>query len=744
MMKGDRCGRGGRLSILAVIGLGVASVGLSDWKVAPHNGAPALFHNGKPVPLVFYMPNSKAKDKDYVDVSNAGLHIYDIGVSWHHYVHPYWRKDGTFSLSFTESRIDQVMRNDKNAAVMPRLFYTAPDWWIASHPEEKIAFAGISDLGAIKKDPRLRSARQVANGQRESFASLACREAVTPYYRKAVRRLLDKYGDSLAGIHVAGGPCGEHFIWDEWFSFPLGKVPPPYGDVSEPMRLAFSRYLRQKYGNDVGRLRNAWKNNLITFETVRCPDKAEREIFDETGVWRDPAKGRKVPDFHEALHSTTVDQISHYCNVVKEESKGKLPTLVFYGYTQDEPWSSEVDHRAPSKLYRCDSVNAYSAPHTYKRRKPGEDGGMRQYLASAALHGRLFIDEGDDITHLELKKKCPYGVGARDMAESMHMMYREFGQVVTHGVGLWYMDLKGGWFRDPKLIDVMGRMHKWGEVALRHSRAHHSEVAIVSNPESEFYMGSRSSSANNINMVAYIQQMGAFYSAGAPFDWYLIDDIEAVAARKPKVVVFLDCQFMRPEHLAIAEQMKSEGRTLVFFHAPAYVSENDLSIARTECLTGFKMEIASGESVLQAIDKKSGEVLGSELKQKSLFLPVVSSMDGVIATGVENLSGRAVIASRKHKNWRSVHVAVPAISDVALNEIYREAGVHVYSDAGVVLSANDSWVMLHTREARDYHVRLPRTVRRVTEITTEKTVGENISSFIWPLERFRTAIFLVE
>ena len=89
-------------------------------------------------------------------------------------------------------------------------------------------------------------------------------------------------------------------------------------------------------------------------------------------------------------------------------------------------------------------------------------------------------------------------------------------------------------------------------------------------------------------------------------------------------------------------------------------------------------------------------------------------------------------------------MAVPAISDSALHEIYREAGVHLYTDAGVVLTANGSWVMLHTREARDYQVCLPRCANRVTEITTEKTVGENISSLRWSLDKFRTAIFLIE
>lgn len=736
-----------RLSVLlATACAACALVADGGWKVASHNGAPALFHDGKPVPLVLYMPYWEIPPQDIKDVSAAGLHLYDAYASFLHYGNPYWKKDGSFGLEHLEDALDRLVANDPRAAFMPRLYSTAPDWWRDTHPEELIRFAGIPDMNAsAEADRRLRGPGYRKLGNRESFASRACRDAVTPYFRQAVRRLVDKYGDRLAGIHVAGGPCGEHFTWDMWFSFPLGQVPPPYGDVSEPMRRAFGRYLRAKYGNDVARLRAAWKDPAADFDAVQVPDKAARETFDATGVWRDPARGRRVPDFLEALHATTADMIGHYCGVVKEEAQGRLPTLVFYGYTQDEPWSCEADHRAPARLYRDPRVDAYSAPHTYKRRKPGEDGGMRQYLASAALHGRLFIDEGDDMTYLERRKKHPDArAHAADLDQSIHLLYREFGQTVTHGVGLWYMDLQGGFFRDPALVDAMGRMRKWGEVALRHPRAHHSEVAVVSNPESEFYMGPRSSPANNVSMVAYLEQMGAFYSAGAPFDWYLADDLDAVVAAKPKVVVLLDCQYLTPKQLAAVERLKADGRTLVFFHAPGYVSEHDLSQARTENLTGFEMEVKKGEAPLAAVDAATGARLGSALPQRGLFLPKTRPSDEVLATGVGPLEGRPVIVSRAQKGWTGVHVAVPALADTHLHALYGAAGVHLYARPGVVLSANSAWIMLHARTAGDYRIDLPFKAAQVTEITSEQAVGADLDSFTWHLPQYHTAIFLLE
>lgn len=79
-----------------------------------------------------------------------------------------------------------------------------------------------------------------------------------------------------------------------------------------------------------------------------------------------------------------------------------------------------------------------------------------------------------------------------------------------------------------------------------------------------------------------------------------------------------------------------------------------------------------------------------------------------------------------------------------MRELYREAGVHIYSDSGDVLSANASWLMVHTRTEGTKRIVLPRTCRKVTEVTTEKTVGEQVDHFSVDLPRYATAVFLME
>ncbi|MDO4573874.1 MAG: hypothetical protein Q4D98_01520 [Planctomycetia bacterium] len=711
------------ISAVCIWVLGVVAFG-QKWEVKDWKGMPCLWKDDAPVtPMMFWQ--WELQEKDVRDMSGAGMQIFSMFGSFPHYSYPYWKKGGAFGMEYQDANIRKLLEWSPNASFLPRIFSSAPDWWIAENPKENIVYTN----------------KDATTTPRESFASRKFLDESGEMYRKAVRHLLTQYRQHLLGIHVTSGPWGEHFSWDAYLGL---KNRPGGSDGSEPMRQAFIAYCRNKYGDDVQRLRQAYHDETLTFQTLQVPDLDERKKWVDD-AWRDPGKSRWVPDYFECHHETTVRMIDHFCRIVKEESKGNLTTMVFYGYVQDEKWPIECDHRAPSKIYQLESVDMLSAPHTYHRRALGDDGEMRQYLASAALHGKLFVDEGDDMTHLERQKPHPDSrAHATNMEESLALLYREFGNTVSHGVGLWYMDLKKDTFRDPQLVDAVGRMKKWADESLKHSRRRCSEVAVISNPESEFYLGYRQHPSNNIGEGLYLRQMGAFYRAGAPFDWFLIDDLEAVEKGNYKVCIFLDDFFMTEKHREMVERLKSKNRTLIWFFAPGYVSENALSQERMERLIGFRLE-KQAEGKLMAKNPATGETSGWNVPQKAIFTILPDSQTKVLAHGIENLEKSVVMGQKERDGWRSVFSAVPGMSPTLLRQLYREAGVHVYVDSDdVVLSANASWLSLHTREAGDYTLQLPRTCRKITEVTTEQVIAENTDTFTIPLRKFQTAVFLME
>lgn len=651
------------VSALLLSAAGIAAA--PAWSVGDVGGSPGLLKDGRPVsPTLFWQ--WRLEKTDVRALTGVGVTNFSCFGSTQHYQSPYLKEDGSLTTAYQEAALDDLLNWSSEANFLPRVFVTAPDWWIKAHPEEAVVWSNnCAEEGKWYVS------------MRESFASQAAREAVSPAFTGVVQRLSARYGDRLMGIHITNGPWGENFSWDALTCLRDAKYS-GYGDLSAPMTRAFRRYLRVKYGC-VAALRRAWRDETVDFGTARVPDKAAREELNAEG-WRDPARGRRVPDYFECQNKVTVDMLEHYAALVKGASRGNLLTLAFYGYTQDEPWPIECDHRAISRALRSKVLDCFSAPHTYHRRKPGEDGAMRCYFSSLALHGKLFFDEGDDMTYLERRKAHPdRRAHSADFEESQAVLYRAFGMALTHGAGIWFMDLTGGNFRDGRLVETIGRCRRWSEESLRLPRAHRAEVAVISQPESEFYMGYRRTPANTVSETLYRDEMAAYYRAGAPFDWYLAEDLEAVRARRYKVVALLDCEYLTDDQYATLLQMKADGVTFVFYHAPGYVSQRDLSWARVRKLTG----------------------------------------------------GDTYRTLARH-------------SAADLRAIFRAAGVHVYTASeDVVFSADASHIMLHARAAGDYAVRLPEP-RRVTDLVSGRVTAESAQEFACSLGANRTALFRLE
>jgi hypothetical protein len=270
-------------------------------------------------------------------------------------------------------------------------------------------------------------------------------------------------------------------------------------------------------------------------------------------------------DYYDCLHSTTLDAIDHFCQVVKDESHGKLLTCVFYSYSPDLIWPQEGDHRAAAQAHRTRSIDIFSSPHSYERRKLGQDGLFRNYPAAIGLHGKLFIDEGDDRTSLA---NDPPFTHVKTIDQSIEVLRREFANAVTHGVGLWYMDQQNNWFHDPKIMADLTNLKKWANYSMSQPRQSVSEVAVISALKSEFYLAGRDSGRNNVTGPLYVGQVGELCRTGAPFDWYMIEDLEEGLIPPCKAYVFLDCFYLTPSQRKAIEKLKADHRTLIWFYAP--------------------------------------------------------------------------------------------------------------------------------------------------------------------------------
>ena len=408
--------------------LGVAVAGSPHVSVGHHQGLPTLVVDGVPRAPLFHF--SQEIMDDYAQhFDAAGFRFYSC-IELTSFLDLGWVGERQFDFAKLDKVLGGFQRRLPDAYVMPKIHLWAPEWWIDKYPGERMQYDAPPDAPVWRPGDGLKH---------ESFASRRWQEEAGEGLRATVRHILDApYADRVMGIFLAQGCFGEWLPW----SWDPDHLP----DSSEPMRVALSEYVRRKYGGDVDALRRAWHDPSVTFETVRVPSRLERQRGD-VGLFHDFARSHHVQDYREALQSATVDAIEYLCRIVKEESHGRLLTCVNYAYQPDVAWAAqETHHRAAARCLRSKYVDMFSAPHSYYDRDLGHHGDLRHFPESVSQHGKLFIDEADERTHLT-REGYSFRL-AQTLDQSLQVLRRSLANMLTYGVGMWYMDQSSGQWYD--------------------------------------------------------------------------------------------------------------------------------------------------------------------------------------------------------------------------------------------------------------------------------------------------------
>jgi len=105
---------------------------------------------------------------------------------------------------------------------------------------------------------------------------------------------------------------------------------------------------------------------------------------------------------------------------------------------------------------------------------------------------------------------------------------------------------------------------------------------------------------------------------------------------------------------------------------------------------------------------------------------------------------RPGFAVKEFPGWRSVYRAAPNLPADVLRGVARNAGVHIYSEAGDVLYANRSILGVHTVAGGRRVFRLPRRAGTVRDVFGKRTVASGVTEFEVRLEPRSSALYLLE
>ena len=690
-----------------------------ETRVSNFKGSPCLFINNKPLfPMILFEQEVCAKDaKTFQD---AGVKLYSF-IERVSFLDLGWIDDYKSDFSIIDRVLKVNAERCPKGYLIPRIHLWAPGWWINKYPKETFK--------VFNKDGKYRRSY-------ESFTSELWKEQAGKALKRMIKHIMQSpYAKRVAGLTISAGESGE------WHQFGY--------DDSPSMLKYFRNYLKKKYNNDLKLFRKNWNNDQITFDNAQIPNKSEREKCDY-GIFKDPAKGRQVMDYNEAYHRSAVEAIDYFTKIAKEESNNKLFTIVLYGYMPDMHWSTKhIHHRAAAMSHKLKYVDAFASPHSYYRRGPGQDGILRNYPASLALHNKLFIDEADDRTHLSFPKN--FATLANNLDESIQTLNRSFGNVVTANCGMWYMDhTSGKWYDDPKIRENFKKINQWANYSMTLPRKDVAEVAVISQAESEFYIGGKLDWTANMYESRQGQNQD-LAKAGAPFSRYFVEDLEDGLVPECKVYIFLDCFYLNDKQRKAIEKLKRDNKTLIWLYAPGFIENNALSLSAMEKLTGIKFKTTTPgtpEVLLNqpTWDSKSFGLPANmdKFMKKSLnprFTPV-SKGRNVKVWGRYADNKKTAMISKKFKDWRSIYVPMTPIPASLLRKIYRKSGVHIYASTNDPISVNSSWICLTASKAGKKIVKLPKAMD-VYNLTKSRFEGRKVKHFYLNMRKNETSIIAI-
>ena len=92
--------------------------------------------------------------------------------------------------------------------------------------------------------------------------------------------------------------------------------------------------------------------------------------------------------------------------------------------------------------------------------------------------------------------------------------------------------------------------------------------------------------------------------------------------------------------------------------------------------------------------------------------------------------------------WRSIYSAAPLLPWLLMRNIARDAGVHIYDDAGDMLWGNNAFLAIYAQHDGTRMLRFPKPIS-VTDAYTDQVLGINITALDLDLAQGETKLLFL-
>lgn len=684
----------------------------------------------RPLPKFPAVPVSGVAGYDgniYKMMSRAGtdLHFVKTNVG-HRRRTAVWNADGTYNFKEIDDAILNALSYAPDAAVGVMIGIDPPLDFGERFPNA--AWRDLKGNVVFMNTPDLRYYPE--RKKRYPFVSYTA-----PDFRRECGKFLfalgahlkkQPWGRAVAALHLFGGGDGQ------WFYRPVKNDFTSLIDRSPGNLAAMREAIRRYYKNDTAALRKAWGEPGITFDKITFPAASN---YTRTGYLYDPAKGgeQKLIDFAR-IYPELISETLGACALEFQRGLGRkvLKSRYYFGTSQQH-----LLEKTPFDMF-------VSVPPYGVSRLHGAVGRLHQAAASAALRGKIFLNELDLRTSYSPVPVYHWGstsslenVGIEQGPENFgHIMRKMAAPALTANQGYWYLMIGGNSSLQREFEPFVKESFDALKAVKKKGIALPTQAAFFWDEHARTLMGDRFGWA--VDQHATHKGQEILFRSGLSSGIYLLRDLTHPKRPRAKINIFaLGSSLTEKEIRYIEKNLQKDGNVLVFVFdagrtAPGGFEKN---IRR---LTGMTVKNANrmGRSAFAPVrfpGKLGAHIINAAPITGGPFAMPLFYVDDPGAEKLALLYGSSLTgaAVKRHKNWTAVYLSIPmglGITHRFLRELALEAGLRPMAPAGDAFYAGNSCIALHACAAgkKEFNWGIP---ADVLDLTAGKIIARNVTKF---------------
>lgn len=733
-------------------------------KIETINGTPLLMFNGSPVAPMIYRGGGDGFEATLRMLAQGGFHICtcDLPGQW-------WcesEQEARKGQEEADRFLERLLAIDKDFLILVAIGVEPPEWWKERNPGQVVVWKEGQTCGRI------------------SMASERWKQEVAAPLESYVRRLEERWGDHIIGYQPCAGNTGEwyHQYWPrkDW----------ELTCFEEVFAVGFRKWLATRYGA-IESLNSTWQTAHRTFDDIALPTATERWSA-KHGVFRLPREEAPLIDFTRYQNVCILDAIHRVCQAIKKGCDYRKITVLFYGYvselcgTENGYGIAPLGHCMLDEFLRDPNMDVVMACYSYFDRGPGGSMPVDGPVDSVVHRGKAWDNEDDMRTHLCAPDTLYGRCDTPDQTRWNHI--RNFARNLVHRSFMSFFDFNRGWLNDSAIVENVCRLNDIYQDFCSRPSPFESDVAVFVDEESQINLAY---DAGWMYLRPAIYHMRAQYNriGATPELWLQSDCVAGMAPIRP-LTVFLNAFHLTARQLrAIRQRLEGSGATVVWFYAPGYIVDGQLSVATMKELTGFELVVESEDkSVLvstEGLDSPLLEGLGRKRfpddgdtwlwdgfnrapmpanycrdqndfyqgpfedvgkHPEARYINPRFSIDPrqagneVIARFTD---GKIAIARRPEAGFTSIYVGTIWVPAKLLANIASTAGCHLYTECGDVVITDGRCLSLTACTAGQKEIQL-RKPSAVTDLMSGETVAQQTERFSVQMARDETRLFLIQ